>query len=185
MTIQQTAPTATTFDYRTVQIPKGKDALYQDTYRNFGWEPDGSSNRVPGTRRRSIGLRRDRTLRSVEVAELQQNAETALANIEALERSRSTAATILGYAFGLIGCIFLAFSVFATQDTVTTPSLFSDANAFTVFSVGAGGLFNWAIAPIAYHLIRNARTKKLRPRIDRQYDVVYGACEAASRRLNA
>ncbi|MFJ4221785.1 hypothetical protein [Curtobacterium luteum] len=185
MTIQQTAPTATTFDYRTVQIPKGKDALYQDTFRNFGWEPDGSSNTVPGTSRRSIGLRRRRDLRSVEVNELQQNAETALAHIEDLERSRNTAATVVAYALGVIGCVFLAYSVFATQDTMSVPSMFTDANAFTVFSVGAGGLLNWALAPVAFHLIRAARTKQLRPRIDRQYDVVYGACEAASRRLHS
>jgi hypothetical protein len=185
MTIQQTAPTATTFDYRTVQVPKGKDALYQDTYRNFGWEPDGSNSTVPGGRRHRIGFRRNRALRSVEVTELQHNAETALASIDDLERSRTLAASIVAYALGTIGCIFLAYSVFATQDGMQLPSMFTDANDFTVFAVGAGGLFNWAIAPVAYHLIRAARTKQLRPRIARQYDVVYGACEAASRRLHA
>jgi hypothetical protein len=185
MTIQQTMPAATTFEYRTVQIPKGKDALYQDTYRNFGWEPDGTASTVPGTSRRRLGLRRNRSVRSVEIAELQQNAETALANINDLERSRNTVAAAVAYTLGAIGCVFLAYSVFATQDTTPLPSMFTDASAFTVFAVGAGGLFNWAIAPIAYHLIRAARTKQLRPRIDRQYDVVYGACEAANRRLHA
>ncbi|MFT4305380.1 MAG: hypothetical protein QM604_00655 [Microbacterium sp.] len=184
MTFQQTALAATTFDYRTVHIPKGKDALYQDTYRSFGWEPDGTNNAVPGASRRSIGVRRSRALRSVEVTELQQNAETALAHIEDLERSRSTAATVVAYALGAIGCVLLAYSVFATQDTMSVPSMFTDANAFTVFSAGAGGLLSWAIAPIVYRLIRAARTKQLESRIDRQYDVVYGACEAASRRLH-
>ncbi len=123
-------------------------------------------------------------MRPVEVDELQQHAETALADIEGLERSRDTAATVVAYALGMIGCVFLAYAVFATQDTVTTPSMVSDANGLMVFSVGAGGLINWAIAPIAYQLVRRTRTKQLRPRIDRQYDVLYGACEDANRRLN-
>ncbi|MBF4605930.1 hypothetical protein [Curtobacterium sp. VKM Ac-1393] len=183
MTLTNTAaPAATTYDYCTVDVPRGKDALYADTYRNFGWTPDGSERTVGPTRRHVLGLRRDRSVRAVELTELQQNAETALATIDALERSRTTAATVVAYALGAIGSVLLAGSVFAMQDTVAVPDLLAGLDPVTVFLVGAGGLVNWAIAPVAFHLVRAARTKRIRPAIDRQFDVVYGACEAASRR---
>lgn len=183
MTLTDTAaPTATTYDYCTVTVPRGKDALYADTYRNFGWTPDGSTRTARPTRRRALGLRRERSIRSVELTELQQNAETALATIDSLERSRSTAATVVAYALGAIGSVLLAVSVFATQDTVAVPDLLVGLDPVAVFLVGAGGLISWAVAPAAFRFIRAARTKRIRPAIDRQFDVVYSACEAANHR---
>lgn len=180
-----TTPAATTFDYCTVDVPRGKDALYADTYRNFGWTPDGSDHTVGPTRPRVLGLRRDRAVRSVELTELQQNAETALATIDALERSRTTAARVVAYALGAVGSVLLACSVFATQDTVAVPDLLGGLEPVAVFLIGTGGLVNWAIAPVAFQLVRAARTKRIGPAVDRQFDVVYGACEAASRRRTA
>ncbi|WP_263092119.1 hypothetical protein [Curtobacterium sp. RIT-PI-V] len=186
MTLTNTAtPAATTYDYCTVDVPRGKDALYADTYRNFGWTSDGSDRTGALNRRRTLGLRRDRADRSVELTELQQNAEAALATIDSLERSRTTAASVVAYALGAIGSVLLAASVFAMQDTVAVPDLLGGLDPVTVFLVGAGGLVNWAIAPVAFQLVRAARTKRIRPAVDRQFDVVYGACEAASRRRNA
>lgn len=183
MTTTNTAPT--TYDYCTVDVPHGKDALYADTYRNFGWMPDGSDPTIGPIRKRALRLRRDRSVRSVELTELQRNAETALATIDSLERSRTTAATVVAYALGAVGSALLAASVFAMQDTVAVPDLLGGLDPVTVFLVGAGGLVNWAIAPVAFQLVRAARTKRIRPAVDRQYDVVYGACEAASRRRTA
>jgi hypothetical protein len=185
MTFTTKPRTATTFDYCTVDVPRGKEALYADVYRNFGWAPDGTDGLVGPGRRRGLRLRRDRAVRSVEVAELQQNAEAALANITALERSRTTAATVVAYALGGIGSVLLAGSVFAMQDGVAVPDLLSGLDPVTIFLIGAGGLINWAVAPVAFQLLRAARSKRIRPAIDRQYDVVYGACEVASRRLAA
>ncbi|MDT0235328.1 hypothetical protein [Curtobacterium sp. BRB10] len=186
MTLTNTAaPATTTYDYCAVAVPRGKDALYADTYRNFGWTLDGSDHPAGPARRRVLGFRRDRAVRSVELTELQQNAEAALATIDALERSRATAARVVAYALGAIGSVLLAVSVFAMQDTVAVPDLLGGLDPVTVFLVGAGGLVNWAIAPVAFQLVRAARTKRIRPAVDRQFDVVYGACEAASRRRTA
>lgn len=182
MTLTTTDTAPTTYDYCTVDVPRGRDALYADTYRNFGWTPDGSDHTSGPTRRNALSLRRDRSVRSVELIELQENAEAALATIDAIERSRTTAATVVAYALGAIGSVLLTASVFAMQDTVAVPDLLGGLDPVTVFLVGAGGLVNWAIAPVAFHLVRAARTKRARPAIDRQFDVVYGACEAASRR---
>lgn len=185
MTLTTTNTAPTTFDYCTVDVPRGKYALYADTYRNFGWVPDGSDRTVGPARKRVLRLRRDRAVRSVELTELQRNAETALATIDSLERSRTTAASVVAYAFGAIGSVLLAASVFAMQDTIAVPDLLGGLDPVTVFLVGAGGLVNWAIAPVAFQLVRAARTKRIRPAVDRQFDVVYGACEAASRRRTA
>ncbi|WP_267421166.1 MULTISPECIES: hypothetical protein [unclassified Curtobacterium] len=185
MTLTTTNTAPTTYDYCTISMPRGKDALYADTYRNFGWTPDGADHTAGPTRRHVLGLRRERSVRSVELTELQQNAETALATIDALERSRVTAARVVAYALGAIGSVLLAASVFAMQDTVAVPDLLGGLDPVTVFLVGAGGLVNWATAPVAFQVVRAARTKRIRPAIDRQFDVVYGACEAASRRRPA
>ncbi len=43
MTMQRTAPTASTFDYRTVQIPKGKEALYRTPTAISGGSPTAAA----------------------------------------------------------------------------------------------------------------------------------------------
>lgn len=172
MTVARTADTYTAFDYITVHAPRGKEALYRDTYSNFGWEDDGFSHTGRGAT--ELKLKRSRTIRNrQEVLALQVTAEQALDTIEALERSRTRIGSIVAYALGLIGTVFLGLSVFGYQ---------AGSDAASIVN-GAVGLVFWVAAPLIHQAIRVSRTARVRPRIAQQMDEIHRACEQADSRL--
>lgn len=162
-----------TYEYQTVPVDRAKESLYSDVYRGFGWAPDGQ---VPTSRPGAVQLKfkRDRRIagRSV-LAELQRRAENALRSIDALERSKTVAPTIVSLLIGLVGVAFLAGSVFSLEGSFVAASVV----------LGAIGLAICVPPYFVYDRMRRAKAARVAPLIDREYETVYDTAEQAGRLL--
>jgi hypothetical protein len=116
----------------------------------------------------TLELKRDRRIRNRPVvAELQRTAEEALASIERLERSKT--ATAVAYSVGLAGAAFFAGAVFSLNAGLVPLFLF----------LGFHGLLFWAAPYFLHTRLRNRRTAKVAPLIDREYEVLHATAERA------
>lgn len=158
------------YEYTQVRVPRGKESIYRDTYRNFGWIFDGyAASR--DDRHITLRIKRDRRIANRTLMQkLQQNCEVALRKIETLERARTALASAVAYAAGLVGCASLAGSVF---------SLNHNHDALSVV-FGTIGIIWWIAPYFVYVSLRAKRTAEVEPLILEQYEVIYDTFARAS-----
>lgn len=102
------------FEYLEVSAKRSMESMYVDGYRNFGWEFEGASAQEAGSGAVRLKFKRDRRIPSkAELTRLQRQFEACTLEIEALERSKTTAAAIAAFTIGLAGSAFLGGAVFA------------------------------------------------------------------------
>ncbi len=170
------AATPVTYEYASIRAERDLEPLYRDTYAGFGWSIEGYGPALPSTAFVTLKLKRPRHLRNrPQVVELQRKAEHALAEIARLEKTKTTSAFATSMAVGIVGCAFLAGSVFAISGGHDDWGL--------SIPLGAIGLLAWLAGYLTFGRVRARRTAAATPLIDHQYDVVYEACEQAAHLL--
>jgi hypothetical protein len=158
-----------TYEYRNVAVDPDRAELARDTYASFGWTPAADLVVSPAGHA-TLDLKRDRHIKNRPmVVELQRQAETALSDIDRLERSKTTKAMIVAFIIGLVGAGLLAGSVFTFI-----------AGTWVPFALlGLFGLACWVAPYLCYRRIRGDRVAQVAPLINRDYETVYQACEQA------
>ena len=101
------------YEYKEKIVPTELASLYMDSYPCFGWEPDPNSSYQHGGMMQigkvSLRFRRDRKLfNRMELTRLQRNFDGCVLEIERLEQSKTSAATMWALIIGLIGTAFMA-----------------------------------------------------------------------------
>jgi hypothetical protein len=116
------------YDYKEVITNSEKVSFLMDTYENFGWVVDkNTSHNLPENRLNShtnvvLRLKRNRKIiNKMELTRLQRNFESCMKEIERLESSKTSKATMYALMVGIIGTAFMAGSVFAV--TATPPRI--------------------------------------------------------------
>jgi len=164
------------YEYTTVRVPRDLESIYTDSYRNFGWITEATGTGLPGATTVTLKLKRDRALKNRPlVAELQRQADVALVDIAALERSTTSAALGLSIGVGIVGTAFLAGSVFSIDAGLVPLSIV----------LGAVGLVGWLAGYLVHGRVLARRSARVIPLIEAQYDVVYRSGEQASHLLAA
>lgn len=162
------------YEYLTVRADRERASLYKDTFANFGWAVEGYGAAMPSTTSVAIKLKRDRRIKNRPlVQELQRKAEAALSTIGSLERSKAATATAASVSIGIVGCAFLAGSIFAIE---------ADNWALSI-PLGAVGLLGWLAGYLAHGRVKARRSAQVDPLIDDQFDIVYDTGEQAARLL--
>lgn len=165
-----------TYEYTAIRAERDLESLYRDTYASFGWSIEGYGPALPNTGYVNLKLKRPRHLKNrPQVVELQRKAEHALTEIARLEKTKTTSAFASSMAVGIVGCAFLAGSVFAITG--------SHEHWGWSIPLGALGLLAWLAGYLTFGRVRARRTAIATPLIDHQYDVVYEACEQAAHLL--
>lgn len=163
------------YEYQTVSSPQSLESVYTDGYQNFGWEMEGSS--APTGRTTSMKFKRDRKIRNkAELTRLQRQFDACVDEIKSMEQSKNVKASIVAYVFGLIGCAFMAGSIFAI--TAAPP------NTILCIILGVPGLIGWIIPYFCYVSIREKKAEAINPLIDKKYDEIYEVCEKANSLLD-
>ena len=105
------------YEYKEVSANSSQASFLLDGYENFGWEPDdnlpqSSQSRHPGAEKMmTLRLKRDRKIvNKTELTRLQRNFEACVREIQSLENSKTSKATIWALAAGVIGTAFIACS---------------------------------------------------------------------------
>ena len=134
---QEHQPSYVAYEYKEIEAKGERAALLMDCYQSLGWEAEKE------TASGKIMLRRSRKIiNKAELTRLQRNLEACVAEIDALQKSKTSKAAITSLVIGLVGTAFMAGSVFAV--TATPPVIW----LCILLAVPAFTL--WALAPILY-----------------------------------
>lgn len=170
------------YEYKEIIAESSRISFLLDGYECFGWEPDESLTGNRETKASSyqkkavLHLKRNRKIiNKMELTRLQRNFEACVKEIEELEKSKTSAATIYALVAGIIGTAFMAGSVFAV--TAQPP--------YIVLSIllAIPAFIGWIIPYFLYRRITRKQTEKLTPLIEQKYDEIYEICEKGNKLL--
>lgn len=160
------------YEYKEIFAKGERASLLTDCYESLGWEIHGQD---AGTKK--IVFRRNRKIvNKMELTRLQRNLEACIAEIDTLQKSKTTKAAMVSLIIGLVGTAFMAGSVFAV--TAPTPVIW----LCIVLAVPAFSL--WALAPVLYPRLVAKRSIFVNELIEKKYDEIYTICEKGNSLLH-
>lgn len=158
------------YEYKEINGNDEKISLYLDGYINFGWMVDKNIEPSKSGGRITIKLKRDRKIiNKTELTRLQRHFEACINDIESLEKSKTSTATIASITVGIIGTVFMALSVFAV--THDPPKIL----ACILFAIPA--FLGWIFPYFIFNFFKQKRTDQIMPLIEQKYDEIYDICE--------
>ncbi len=176
------------YEYKEINATPSMVSLLLDGYENFGWEIDenrgaAASAGSPGNGyltnqdRAVLYLKRNRKiLNKMELIRLQRNFESCIADIEELEKSKTTAATIYAIIIGIIGTAFMAGAVFAV--TAKPP------HYILCILLAIPAFLGWILPIFVFRRQTRRQTAIATPLIEEKYEEIYELCEKGSRLLH-
>lgn len=170
------------YEYKEVVTDSSMVSLLLDGYENFGWQiNDGlSENNMrgkPGIGQKTvIRLKRDRKiLNKAELTRLQRNFEACVAEIQILEKRKTSMATVYALILGILGTAFMAGSVFAV--TAQPP------HYILCIVLAIPAFLGWIFPYFLYKKVAGEQTEKITLLIEAKYDEIYEICERGSKLL--
>ncbi len=180
------------YEYREITVSRELSSLCLDSYPCFGWEMDpnheadmeGSHGRrhCPSGAARpketvTLYFRRDRSLcNKTELTRLQRNFDSCVAELQTLERTKTTSATIAALVVALIGTAFLAGSTFAV---VAEPPIL-----WLTILLAVPGFLGWILPVFLYRRLAEKKAAEIEPLKEQKYDEIDTICEKGSRLLH-
>ncbi|MCM1375184.1 MAG: hypothetical protein NC305_05075 [Lachnospiraceae bacterium] len=164
-------------EYKDVTVGEEQVSLYMDAYENFGWETDERMVSSSTQGRVKLYFKRDRKIMNkMELTRLQRNFDACMEEIRQLEASKTSVATAVSIAVGIVGTAFMAGSVFAV--TAQPPYV------VLCIILAVPGFLGWALPYFLYKRIQRKRTEKVMPLIESKYNEIYEICEKGNRLLH-
>lgn len=158
------------YEYKEITVPSEQASMYMDCYETFGWEPDENIVTTKGHNTATIRMKRNRKIMNkMELTRLQRNFEACAQEIEELERSKTSAATIWALVIAIIGTAFMAGSVFAVTHE---PPVY-----WLCMLLAVPGFAGWIAPYYVYRHMVQIKTKKLQPMIEAKQEEIYEVCE--------
>ena len=158
------------YEYKEITGPDSRVSQYLDCYACFGWQID--ENMPAGSRmgQTTIRMKRDRKIvNKMELTRLQRHFEACVREIEALEKSKTSAATVWALVVGIIGTAFMAGSTFAvTHEPPLIP---------LCILLAVPGFLGWILPYFLYRRIAAGQARKLQPVIEAKEEEIYQICE--------
>ncbi len=172
------------YEYKEVNTDNSKVSFLLDGYENFGWELDGNvteasiENRIPQKQNAVVlRLKRNRKIvNKMELTRLQRNFESCVREIEMLEKSKTSAATVYALIIAVLGTAFMAGATFAV--TAQPP------HVILCILLAIPGFIGWILPYFVYKRVLGRQTEKVTPLIEEKYDEIYEICEKGSRLLS-
>ena len=163
-------PGFTACDYKEITVGSDKASLYLDCYACFGWQQDENFPPRESGGKVALRLRRDRRLvNKIELTRLQRHFEANLQEIAALERTKTSTASIWAISIAILGTAFMTGSVFAV---VADPPqiVLSILLAIPAFA-------GWIAPYFVYRQIKENKTRQITPFIEEKIKEIYEICE--------
>ena len=144
--------------------------IYTDNYPNFGWELEGRRLVLGSVNKMAMKFKRDRHLvNKVELTRLQRQFDAEVKSIETMEQSKAVTASMVAFTVGVVGCAFLAGSVFAFLGGLIPLCIL----------LAIPGIVGWITPYWLYKTITRKKTAHVTPFIEKAYDNLYAVCERA------
>jgi hypothetical protein len=165
------------YEYKEVITDQDKTSMYIDCYMNFGWDLDEKIQPFNHMGKVTIKLKRDRKiLNKTELTRLQRHFEACMSEIETIEKSKTSLATMWALIIGIMGTAFMAGSVFAI--TSDRPRILLSI----ILSIPA--FIGWLLPIFVYKELVGKRAKKIEPLIEEKYEEIYRICEKGNKLLS-
>ena len=160
------------YDFKKVTVDEDLCSQYMDGYACFGWRQDENMPTEKTGGKVTLHYKRGRgILNKTELVRLEQHFESCMSEIEALEASKSSVPVMVSLTCGLVGCGFIAGSVFAV--TAETPIIW-----LTVL-LAIPGFALWGASYFGYKAAKKKRTETVAPLIQAKLDELESVCEKA------
>ena len=177
------------YEYREISVPRKYASLCLDSYPCFGWEEDPNQGR-PGRRRgpaipaapgpkemETLCFRRARSISGkAELTRLQRNFDSCIAELRALERSKTTRAAAAALTAGVLGTAVMAGSTIAA---VSTPPV-----VWLTILLAIPGFLGWILPYFLYRAMVRWKAAQIEPLMEQKYDEINEICERGSRLLH-
>lgn len=158
------------YEYKEITVNTDQVSMYLDCYENFGWSADEKLPFTNGLHQTTIKLKRDRKIiNKMELTRLQRYFEACANEINSLEKTKTSLATIWALAAGIIGTAFMAGSTFAV--THEPPII------WLCILLAIPGSIGWIVPYFLYHYVATKQTQKLQPLIEEKHEEIYKICE--------
>lgn len=160
------------YEYLEITINKELEAIYTDSYPNFGWQLERTSPALqPNT---TLSFKRNRKLpNKAELTRLQRKFNGIIADINSLEHSKRLIPATAAYLVGLIGSGFMAGSVFT----------FTNGNVPLTIILELLAFFGWVMPYFIYQRFTAKRSMHLSPIIEEKFDDLYALTYEANHLL--
>ena len=166
------------YDYLNISVEERLCSQYMDGYGSFGWKIDENLSTQKGGGKVQLHFKRVRNiLNKTELIRLQRHFEACMAEIASLEASKFSVPTMVSLTSGLLGCVFMAGSVFAV--TAEKPVLW----LMVLLAIPGFGL--WAGSYFGYKIAKARRAAQVMPLIEEKYNEANEVCAKAQQLLNA
>lgn len=166
------------YEYKEVTADRERASMYLDGYINFGWVADDNIQPSVVMGKVTIKFKRDRKiLNKTELTRLQRHFEACMNEIDAMEKSKTSDATIWALVIGIIGTAFMAGSVFAV--THQPPIIW----LCIVLAIPA--FIGWILPYFVYKSRVRKKIEKITPQIEEKYDEIYEICEKGNKLLKS
>lgn len=172
------------YEYKEVHTDKSKVSFLLDGYENFGWELDGNIIKDSGENTNPmkqdkviLRLKRNRKIiNKMELTRLQRNYESCVREIEMLEKSKTSTATVYALIIAVVGTAFMAGATFAV--TAQPPLV------VVCILLAIPGFIGWILPYFVYRKLMGKQIEKVTPLIEEKYDEIYEICEKGNRLLS-
>lgn len=169
------------YEYKEISADQSKVSFLLDGYENFGWEADGNVYESPVANPHHPGktilrLKRNRKIiNKMELTRLQRNFEACVNEIDMLEKSKTSMATVYALIIGIVGTAFMAGSTFAI--TAQPP------HVILCIVLAIPGFIGWILPYFVYKRVVGKQTEKVNALIEEKYDEIYTICEKGNKLL--
>jgi hypothetical protein len=158
------------YEYKELTVNRDKEGVYTDGYPNFGWVLEKGSEALFGFSIVNLKFKRDRKIRNkAELTRLQRQFESNVSEIEKLEQSKTTTASITAFTIGIIGTALMAGATFAFLANMILLCIVLAVPAF----------IGWVLPYFSFVKLKSKRISTVTPLIEQQYDAIYEVCEKA------
>lgn len=159
------------YEYMEVTVSSEQASMYVDCYKTFGWQEDNTIS-SSGLDLTTIRMKRDRKIvNKMELTRLQRQFEACAREIQELQRSKNTVATIWALAVGIIGTVFMAGSVFAITND---PPIY-----WLSFLLAVPAFAGLACPYFLYRYKIRVQTDRVQPLVEEKHDQICEVCEKA------
>lgn len=170
------------YEYKELEADSKILPLLLDGYENFGWKlneslPGNDRGGKPAGRQKAVvRMKRDRKiLNKAELTRLQRNFEACVAEIQMLEKRKTSVAAVRALIVGIIGTAFMAGSTFAV--TAQPPHI------ILCIVLAVPGFLGWILPYFLYRKAVESESGKVTPLIETKYDEICKICGKGSKLL--
>lgn len=177
------------YEYREIAVPAELTSLCMDSYPCFGWERDPHRDSLRRKHLLAEGVdvaqgntahlyfRRNRALANrTELTRLQRQFDSCIAELQALERSKTTFPLVAALGIGILGTAFVAGATFAA---VAPQPVW-----WLMVLLAVPGFLGWILPLPVYRALVRRKTAEILPLMEQKYDEIDAVCAKGSSLLH-